>query len=307
MAACQFLPYLAGLSLFKRPSASAQNLLEADLILSDRSIQGFPMSVSGISDSGSPLRAIFQRMRANKGVTKADIAELGGQFQDTDIQSRLQAISDSFEKIDIDSDGKLETSEMAVYRRMNREQSGSPGLSYEQVNAFDDTTGNDSLAALAASFELADTNKDGRVSHVEFAAFEHRDTTDGTKVESAANSGSPSDSFSKTEIERSLKREEPSLPANETLLKAVASAFSELDADKNGKISRGEFKAFADDHRVERQEPNIVDGPEGDVSASSLDALSHNPEAILRKLIAAYSQTMLEADNSKAPGKTLIA
>ena len=139
------------------------------------------MSVSGISSSLASLRESFKELRTSGGVSKEDITRLQEEIDDSTIDAGLSEFAGIFDTIDVDGSGKLDESELRTYSR----QAGSrpppppdgaprgepPAMSQSELSQMAEETGDEALTAVASSFDEADTDQDGKVSHTEFMAF----------------------------------------------------------------------------------------------------------------------------------------
>jgi Ca2+-binding EF-hand superfamily protein len=141
------------------------------------------MSVSGISGGMGSIREFFQKAQARGGITKDDLSTLQTQLKSSKLASGVRDLASSFDQIDVDSNGKLDQSEMATYSKSLGLKAGGgrpPGpppemtkdeltqvLSDKKANGDTDPL----LSALVSSFDSADSDQDGKVSQSEFKTF----------------------------------------------------------------------------------------------------------------------------------------
>ena len=216
------------------------------------------MSISGISGSTWSIREAFQQMRSNGGISKDDLTQLANKLTNSDVQSGINSVVDSFDTIDTDSNGLLDGSEMATYSkkkgasasRQGPPPGGAPALTQDELSQMAEETGDDSLAATAESFDEADTDEDGKVSHAEYLAFAKANGLDVSSDPGAEEA----QEMTKEELQ-AIADEKSTSGTDDTLLTGLLSSFDDADTDGNGAISQPEFEAYADTQGVQGSPP----------------------------------------------------
>ena len=138
------------------------------------------MSISGISSGLESIKQTFEQLRSG-GISKEDITRLQEQIDDSELDAGLSEFASVFDTIDLDGSGKLDESELKTYAKQagmrppppqgGQPMGEPPALSQEEMTQMAEETGDSALSVTASSFDEADTDKDGKVSHSEFQAF----------------------------------------------------------------------------------------------------------------------------------------
>ncbi|MCB5187166.1 EF-hand domain-containing protein [Methylobacillus caricis] len=172
--------------------------------------------ISSISGSASQIASsIFSKIdTSNKGYIEQ--SDLQTAFNNIDSSDNGANINELFSSLDSDSDGKLTESELSdgvsnLLSQLNsqfdssRVQGGMPppsppqgdeedeGYTQDELESIASSTSDSKLSSLmsnvAANFEAADTNEDGKVSAKEAMAYEQAQQQQGNSNQSQATQG----------------------------------------------------------------------------------------------------------------------
>ena len=141
------------------------------------------MSISSISGGSSTLQSYLQKLNNSSSISKEDLSTIQSQLDDSAASSKLSSLISSFDKVDINGDGKIDTEEFQTYTKqagikgeINPGNATPPELTKDELTEMINDSSesgetDDLLSSLIESFDDADTDGNGAVSDTEFRSF----------------------------------------------------------------------------------------------------------------------------------------
>lgn len=243
------------------------------------------MSVSSISSSDSSLSAIrdrFQAFRSGKSnITKDELKAIKDEFGSKNPASKLY---DNYDKVDLNGDG-VSFEELQTYAKTNKSSfQGPPSLTKDQLTEMrDKISSSDSeragdLDKLIQNFSSADSDGDGSIGGDEFKTYAEANgfaaPPDGPPPGAGPRGrGGPKD-MTKDDLTAMRDKIASTDTTAASNLDKLIQNFDSTDTDGDGKISKDEFKAFAEANGISMPHP-----PHHSKGTSSMGAETANSES----------------------------
>lgn len=245
-----------------------------------------------------------------------------GYLEKSDLESALSSVSsdssasidDVFSALDGDGDGKVTQDEMSSSlqkladeldsqfnaSRMSAAQGGMPpppppedgedeGFTQDELSSIASSTDDSNLSelmnTLAANFEEADADGDGKVTHEEAMAYQESTSTSDTSTTAAAGGMPPPPPPGGEGEDQGLTLDQVTSMASSTtdsklsdLLNTISSNFEAADANGDGKVTQQEAMAYQESSQTSSDSSSSSSSDSSSTSAS-------NEAAVLKRIM----------------------
>lgn len=279
------------------------------------------------SNASQIASSLFSKLDTkNQGFIEKSDLQAAFSTLDSSSSSDTSSVDEIFSSLDSDQDGKITKSEMTTgienlvgqlnsQLNSSRVQNGMPpppppagddqGFTKDELSSIasktDDSNLSSLMSSIAANFDKADTNGDGKVDAKEAMAYKQASDSSSSTASTDTSSASPMNglggmpppppSQTASSDEGYTKDELSSMASNTTdtkladLMTKLASNFDAADTNKDGKVSAQETRSYDDQSRT----------------STSTASSSNNEANVLMKiaqLLQAYSSNSTDASSS---------